>query len=81
MAYSRGLKSDRVLYIYDKLVSGEILKKAALSEHFEVSEKSIQRDIDALRCFLSDRRFYEFELHNLRQKRRNAFCRKKLIPF
>lgn len=55
MAYSRGLKSDRVLYIYDKLVSGEILKKSALSEHFEVSEKSIQRDIDALRCFLSDK--------------------------
>ncbi|MGN0443994.1 MAG: helix-turn-helix transcriptional regulator [Acutalibacteraceae bacterium] len=55
MKTSKGFKSDRVLYMYDCLISGDTVKKSELSEHFGVSEKSIQRDIDALRCYLSDK--------------------------
>ena len=55
MEFSKGFKSDRVLYMYDKLVCGEILNKKEISERFAVSEKSIQRDIDALRFYLSDK--------------------------
>lgn len=45
------VKSERLLQIYSKLVSGEILKKKELAQHFHVTERSIQRDIEALRCF------------------------------
>ena len=45
-------KSERLLQIYAKLANGEILKKKELAQHFHVTERSIQRDIEALRCFL-----------------------------
>ena len=52
---TKGFKSDRVLYMYDKLIFGEALNKNELSVRFNVSEKSIQRDIDSLRFYLSDK--------------------------
>lgn len=48
-------KHDRVLEIYNRLLSGEILIKEELAEEFGVGEKSIQRDIDALRDFCFNR--------------------------
>lgn len=47
-------KSDRVLQIYSRLVGGQILKKSELAQQYGVSERSIQRDIEALRNFFSD---------------------------
>lgn len=47
-------KSVRLLYIYSRLIDGKILNKAVLSNQFGVSAKSIQRDLDTLRCFFSD---------------------------
>lgn len=47
-------KSSRLIYIYSHLVNGEILNKAKLAEHFNVTPRSIQRDMDVLRCFFSD---------------------------
>lgn len=49
-------KSSRLLYIYSHLSSGEILQKTALADKFRVTPKSIQRDIDSLRCFYADER-------------------------
>ena len=48
------VKSERLLQIYSKLVSGELLKKKELAQHFHVTERSIQRDIEALRCFFAE---------------------------
>lgn len=48
------VKSERILQIYSKLVSGELLKKKELAQHFHVTERSIQRDIEALRCFFAE---------------------------
>ena len=48
------VKSERLLQIYSKLVNGEILKKKELAQHFHVTERSIQRDIEALRCFFAE---------------------------
>ena len=48
------VKSERLLQIYSKLVSGEILKKKELAQHFHVTERSIQRDVEALRCFFAE---------------------------
>lgn len=45
-------KSHRLMVIYTQLQKGGILSKAALAEQFGVSPRSIQRDMESLRCFL-----------------------------
>ncbi len=45
-------KSMRILKLYSRLVAGQILNKSLLAQEFDVSERSIQRDIASLRCFL-----------------------------
>lgn len=47
-------KSNRLLHIYARLISGEILNKNALAQQFHVTERSIQRDMESLRCFFAD---------------------------
>lgn len=44
-------KSVRLLEIYSQLVNGELLKKSDLALQYHVSPRSIQRDMDSLRCF------------------------------
>lgn len=46
-------KVARVLSIYNKLLGGEIVNKAFEANRFGVNEKSIQRDIDEIRNYLS----------------------------
>ena len=45
-------KADRILYIYSRLLQGQILKKSELAEQTGVNEKTIQRDLDDIRSFL-----------------------------
>lgn len=45
-------KSSRVLYLYAKLLRGQIIRKDRLAEQFGVNERSIQRDLDIIRSFL-----------------------------
>ena len=47
-------KSDRLLQIYSRLVNGEVLSKKELAQRFQVTERSIQRDMEALRCFFAE---------------------------
>lgn len=54
MEQTSALKSDRVLRIYFKLAQGEPFTKKELAQHFHVTERSIQRDLGALRCFLEE---------------------------
>lgn len=54
MENTSALKSDRVLRIYFALVNGEILSKKELAQRFHVTQRSIQRDLSALRCFLEE---------------------------
>lgn len=42
------------MQIYTKLLNGEIINKADEACRFGVAERSIQRDIDDLRCFFAD---------------------------
>lgn len=51
-------KSTRIMSIYARLNSGKTLKKADLADEFHVNERSIQRDIDALRGFM-DKEYLE----------------------
>lgn len=54
MDLSSDVKSARVLTIYSKLVSGEVLKKSELEHMFHVTARTIQRDTESLRCFFSE---------------------------
>ena len=47
-------KSMRLLTIYARLLDGEILNKSKLADEFGVTNRSIQRDIESLRVFLSE---------------------------
>jgi len=47
-------KSERLLQVYSLLTTGEIVNKKELAQRFNVTERSIQRDIESLRCFLSE---------------------------
>lgn len=51
---SSGFKFNRILIIYSKLMNGEIINKYDEAEYFGVTPRSIQRDIDDLRCFFAD---------------------------
>ncbi len=50
-----GFKYSRVLQIYTRLINGEVIIKSEESKRFGVASRSIQRDIDDLRSFFSDR--------------------------
>lgn len=48
-------KSDRLLEMYSMLNEGQVLNKAALAQHYNVSPRSIQRDIETLRNHFAER--------------------------
>ena len=52
-------KSSRLLEIYSRLGRGESLNKHELSKQYQVSPRSIQRDMGSIRCFLSDQMLME----------------------
>ena len=47
-------KSFRLLNMFEKLNRGEIINKKEFAQMFGISEKSVQRDIDDLRAYLSE---------------------------
>lgn len=57
-----GNKGFRLLNIYESLNKGELIKKSELAERYNVTEKTIQRDIDDLRAYLADTHFAEGEI-------------------
>lgn len=47
-------KSARLLVIFSRLTDGEVVSKAELAEQHHVSQRSIQRDMESLRCFFAE---------------------------
>ena len=47
-------KSVRLLTIYSRLANGEILNKSQLAQEFHVTERSVQRDMEDLRTFVTE---------------------------
>lgn len=68
MAETGGLKSMRLLEIYSLLQEGKLLKKAELAQNFNVTPKSIQRDIEDLRCFFAERGLNQDIIYDTRQR-------------
>ena len=62
------VKSDRLLKMYSRLVNGEILNKYKLAEEYHVNQRSIQRDIESLRCFLSEQEVGQDIVYDGKQK-------------
>ena len=54
MENTSAFKTDRILRIYFKLTQGETFTKKELAQYFCVTERSIQRDLGALRYFLAE---------------------------
>lgn len=54
MIEDKGDKIRRVLEIYARLLNGQYINKAEEANRYGVNERSIQRDIDDIRTFLSD---------------------------
>ena len=61
-------KSTRLLYLYQELLKGNGIQKRVLADRFGVNERSLQRDIDALRCFFADQTPPSEIVYDARQK-------------
>ena len=62
------LKSARLLEIYSRLSQGAVLKKSELAQDFHVTPRSIQRDMEDLRCFFAERHLEQDVIYDGRQK-------------
>ncbi len=54
-----GNKGFRLISIYERLNKGEVLSKARLAKDYNVTEKTVQRDIDDLRAYISEAHYNE----------------------
>ncbi len=54
-----GNKGFRLISIYERLNKGEVLSKAKLAKDYNVTEKTVQRDIDDLRAYIAEAHFVE----------------------
>lgn len=68
-----GNKSFRLLNMYEMLNKGEIIKKAELAARYGVTEKTIQRDIEDLREYLSCTHFDEGEVSITYDRSRSGY--------
>lgn len=62
------VKSARLLSIYSELVDGAILNKSELARRFHVTERSIQRDMESLRCFFAEQMLAQDIVYDSRAK-------------
>lgn len=61
-------KANRLLDIYTRLVNGAVLNKAELAQQFQITTRSVQRDIESLRCFFADRLLEQDIIYDSRAK-------------
>ena len=57
-------KADRLLQIYSRLVNGEILSKKEMADWFHITERSVQRDVEALRCYFQEEGLNQDVIHD-----------------
>ena len=61
-------KSARLLSIYARFLSGQTLNKALLADEYGVTERSIQRDMESLRCFLAEQHLTQDIVYDRRER-------------
>lgn len=68
-------KNDRVLDIYTRLLNGETINKFEAAARYGVNEKSIQRDIDDIRNFFSQKLMEEgYGKEVIYDRRAKGYC-------
>lgn len=65
---STTLKTDRILNIYSRLVNGDTLRKKELAQQFHVTERSVQRDMESLRCFFAEQGLRQDIVYDKRER-------------
>ena len=68
-----GNKGFRLLSMYERLNKGELLFKSKLANEFNVTEKTVQRDIDDLRAYIADMHYSEIETAIKYDKAKNGY--------
>ena len=68
MDYLPEAKSARLLAIYARLLSGEALNRVALAGEYGVTVRSVQRDIESLRCFLAEQHLPQDVIYDRRER-------------
>lgn len=66
-------KGFRLLNIYERLNKDEYINKDNLAIEFNVSKKTIQRDIEDLRAYIAETHFDEFETSIKYSKSKNSY--------
>lgn len=66
-------KGFRLLNIYERLNKNEYINKDNLAIEFNVSNKTIQRDIEDLRAYIAETHFDEFETSIKYSKSKNSY--------
>jgi len=66
-AYSEA-KSMRLLTMYSRLMDGKILRKRELADEFSIAQRSVQRDMEALRDFFSEEMMGREILYDTRER-------------
>ena len=61
-------KSARLLYLYQDFIKGAGIQKKAAADRFGVNERSLQRDIEDLRCFFANQTPPGEIIYDARQK-------------
>lgn len=61
-------KSARMLAVYTRLMAGHILNKHALALEYGITERSVQRDIESLRCFLVEQQLQQDVIYDRRER-------------
>lgn len=69
----KGNKGFRLLNIYERLNKGEVLDKKELASSFGVTTKTIQRDIDDIRAYISENHFASDEVGIKYDKSKNGY--------
>ena len=61
-------KSARLLYLYQDFIKGAGIQKKTAADRFGVNERSLQRDIEDLRCFFANQTPPGEIIYDARQK-------------
>ena len=69
----KDMKSRRILIIFSKLSNGEKVNKKSLCLLFNVSSKTIQRDIDDIRSYISIENYGDYEEIKYNKKDKNYY--------
>ena len=66
-------KGFRLLQLYERLSRGEVVRKAELAQKFAVTDKTIQRDIEELRAYLTETRTDASEASIVYERNRGGY--------